>query len=465
MLKLTYAQKLALTMTSLVLLVATLVGYPLVYRQFSMMEEQFESLGHALSQQAAKNAVEPIFVEDEFAIERLIRSFEEHDQVVSVVLVNRDLDIFGTAYPRPPINALESTNQFLSQGVVDESNNISWFFAPIIFQKATGESGKDVIGGSAWIGLNKAPLIDNQWLVLTSAVTALVLLVLTILWLAVRMSRMLSEPINQLIAAAQAMISGNYSYRIRESQSGEFANVKAAFNNMAENLEEKLTLEKNISRFVSPPVAQHYMSKSEAELIRQGERVEASIIFVDLVKYTQFSEQNSPEIVADTLNLYFSEFSDACHRFQGNVDKFIGDCAMLVFGCPHPDTQHREHALECALYIRNRIHELNAERRMNKEPWMDIRIGLAGGIVLAGLLGSSERLTYSVIGDAANLAARLCDKAPAGEIMTDRDFLQSLSFGNSLRTHETQRLDVKGFSTPIDTLVVEEIDSHLSESK
>jgi adenylate cyclase len=460
-LKLTYAQKLALTMTSLVLLVATLVGYPLVYRQFSMMEEQFDSLGQVLSQQAATNAVEPIFVEDEFAIERLIRSFEEHERVVSVILINRDLEVFGTSYPRPPMQLLETNAQFLNPGVVNEPNNISWFFTPIIF---AGEAGKDIIGGAAWIGLNKAPIIDNQRLVLTSAISALVLLVLTILWLAVRLSRSLSEPINQLIAAAQAMISGNYSYRIRESQSGEFANVKAAFNNMAENLEEKLTLEKNISRFVSPPVAQHYMSKSESELIRQGERVEASIMFVDLVKYTQFSEQNSPEVVADTLNLYFSEISDACHRFQGNVDKFIGDCAMLVFGCPYPDTLHKEHSLECALYIRNRIHELNAQRRLNKEPWMDIRIGLAGGVVLAGLLGSSERLTYSVIGDAANLAARLCDKAPAGEIMTDRGFLQSLSFGDALRTHETQRLDVKGFSNPIDTLVVEDIDRPLSES-
>jgi adenylate cyclase len=436
-------------MTALILLASILIGYPMVYRQFSMMEKQFETIGHSIAKQAARNAIEPIFVNATFGIERLVNSVEEQELVVSVVFVNRDLEIFGTPFPRPSIVQLNSEEHFLTEGVITASNNISWFYSPIQF--------KEVTGGTVWLGLNKAPLINNQKLVVTSAVTAVLLLVLSIIWLAVRLSRNLSKPINELINAAQAIDSGHFGYRIRNSESGEFADVKEAFNNMAKNLEEKLTLEKNISRFVSTPVANNYMSKNESELTLQGERVEASIMFVDLVKYTTFSEKHSPEVVAEVLNLYFSEFSEACHKFSGNVDKFIGDCAMLVFGCPSSDELHREHALECALHIRNRIHELNANRRMQKLPWLDIRIGLAGGTVLAGLLGSAERLNYTVVGEAANLAARLCDKAPCGEILIDREYLRSLGPRPDLRTHETQRLEVKGFSQPVDTLVVEEM--------
>lgn len=449
MLRLSFAHKLAFTMTTMVLLAAFVIGYPMVHRQFSMMEEQFETIGYSMSQQAANSAVEPIFVSDVFAIDRLVKSFSDNTQVLSVVLVNRDLEIFGTPAPRLEQNILTDSQYFQSSGVINADNEISWFHVPVRFEGVTG--------GSLWLGLDKSPLLSNQRWVIYSALAAIVFLVTAIIWLAVRLSRNLSKPINELVLATQAIDSGNYSYRIRQSHSGEFANAKVAFNNMACNLEEKLRLEKNISRFVSSPVAHYYMSKNESELTLQGERVEASILFVDLVNYTGFSEQHAPEKVADILNFYFSEFAEACHQFEGNVDKYIGDCAMLVFGCPNSDTFHREHALECAWYIRNRIRSLNEQRQVEQQPWLDIRIGLAGGTVLAGLLGSQERLNYSVIGDAANLAARLCAKAPHGEILIDRNFLMAIRNRDRVRTHDTQRLDVKGFSQPVDTLVVEDL--------
>lgn len=457
MFKLTFAHKLAMTMTALVLLAALVIGYPMVHRLFSMLEEQFNTIGTSLASQVAVNAVEPIFVSAEFDIQRVISSFEDQPESMAIVLVNRDGETFGTLGTRPPEALLYDEQYYKASGVWVDSNNVAWFHHPIQFN--------NVVGGVAWVGINKRPLIANQNIIVSSALTVVALMVLTIIWLAVRLSRNLSRPINELIDAAQAIDSGQYNYRIRSSGKGEFAGVKEAFNNMANNLEEKLTLERNISRFVSPGVAHHYMSKDDSELTLQGERVEASIMFVDLVGYTAFSEQHSPETVADVLNFYFSEISDVCHQFQGNVDKFIGDCAMLVFGCPYSDELHREHALECALNIRNRIHDLNAQRRIEQKPWLDIRIGLAGGTVLAGLLGSRERLNYSVIGEAANLAARLCDKAPSGEILTDREFLKSLGPRSDLRTHETQRLSVKGFSQPVDTHVVEDLTVHLPQTK
>lgn len=446
---LTYTQKLGTTIIALILLVAMLIGYPLVYRQFSMMEEQFNTLGESLADQAARGATELIFTDDTFGLERLINTYEDQAGVVAVVIANRDGDIFGTLNPRPDRERLLSDESFADAGHWRQNDTLVWYRKPVRFQQ--------VVGGSVWIALNKAPLIDNQRLVITSALTGVALLVLSVFLLAIRLSRNLSKPINELIDATRALGDGRYHYRLRNDTAGEFASVKSAFNTMAENLEMKNRLEKNISRFVSSPVAEHYMTRTEQELTLSGERVEASIIFVDLVSYTPFSNRHAPETVAEVLNLYFTEFSRACHQHHGIVDKFIGDCAMLVFGCPHRDEEHRKHALECALYIRKRIHDLNRQRQQEGLPWMDIRIGLAGGTVLAGLLGSSERLNYSVIGDAANLAARLCDKAPHGGILTERAFLEAIENRLPLVTHETQQLSVKGFDYPIDTLIVDEV--------
>jgi adenylate cyclase len=435
-------------MTFLVITVALLVGYPLAFRQTSMLNEQMELLGESLAKQAATNAIEPIFADEEFELERLIQSIKEQENIRSVIFVNKDLKVFGHSDWLPSATQKGSGLLKSEKGNVAGYGDVQWFYQPISFQ--------EVFAGTVWIGLDKTPLIISKRFSLGSLLFAILVLVMGIIWLSIRLSHYLSHPINELIKAVNAIDTGQYSFRIHSSLSGEFAQVKEAFNKMAANLEQKLTLEKNISRFVSVPVANHYMKREESELTRQGERVEASILFVDLVSYTQFSEQHSPEVVAEVLNMYFSEFANACHRFNGNVDKFIGDCAMLVFGCPAEDNQHRQHALECALYIRDRIKEINARRLHAHLPWMDIRIGLAGGTVLAGLLGSSERLTYSVIGEAANLAARLCDQAPRGGILTDNQFLAALGDDSAIRAHQAQRINVKGFSYPIDALVIDQ---------
>lgn len=449
MLNLNYAQRLALTMTALILLAAVTIGYPLIYSQFSIMEEQFNYNGETLANQVSANAVNMVFSEDQQSLNNLVQSVANQKNVISVIIIDRDYDLTAASGPQPEMSVLHNEVNFHSATSHVGSDNQVWFSAPIIF--------KEVSGGVAWIGLDKSPLIKNQTLVVSSALILVALLVCAIIWLAVRLSRSLSKPINDLINAAKAIDSGNYSYRIKDNNAGEFAEVEDAFNSMAQGLEQKLTVEKNFSRFVSGPVANHYMTRNDSEITLKGERVEASILFVDLVNYTAFSNKHSSEVVAEVLNFYFSEFSEACHHFKGNVDKYIGDCAMLVFGCPAADANHRKHALQCAVLIRDRIQLLNKGREAAGLPWMDIRIGLAGGTVLAGLLGSPERLNYSVVGEAANLAARLCAKAPQGGILTDREFLNLLGEKTQISTHETQRIQVKGFSDEIETLVIDEL--------
>ena len=440
-----FGHKLALLMTLLVLVASCVLGYTLVYRQFSMMESQFSETGATLASQLSAASVEPMFTEDQLALGNLVFSLSDQPSVVSAAVINKDGDILADAGRRLP--SMSDVNAFKNAGSMAADNDIVWFYAPVVF--------RGVSGGAAWVGMDKSHLLASQQGVIQSGIIVVTLLVLSITLVAVRLGQSLGKPVRDLIQGTRAIESGHYGFRIRGTHRGEFSDLTKAFNNMAKGLEEKQRVERLFSRFVSDPVAARYMAQDNVELKQEGKRVDASVIFVDLVGYTAFSEGRHPEEIAEVLNLYFTEFANTCHQYNGNVDKYIGDCAMLIFGCPQPDPEHRYHAMKCALQIRERIHALNDLRAKAGDPCLDIRIGLSGGTVLAGLLGSHERMQYTVIGEPANLASRLCDLAAPGQIMTDKAFYSALTRRHPLQAHETQSIQVKGFQTPIETLTID----------
>lgn len=446
---LTFAQKLGLTISSLLLISATFIGYPLLNRQLALLDSQFQTTGATLTEQLAANAIELVFVKDELKLDNLVLTTTELAPVVAAVIVNRDNDIISSSGLQLPERIIDQQWAQANSGVYVDAFDMAWFHHPIDFQ--------GVIGGMAWVALDKKELINNQRVIMVSALSFIALFLLSTFLLAVKVSRALSRPIEDLATATEALSEGDYSVRLNNTYSGEFKQLTDAFNIMATGLQQKLCLERNFSRFVSPAVAKHYQAQETDDLLMHSQRVEASILFVDLVNYTKFSQQNSPEVVAGLLNIYFSIFSEICHLHSGNVDKFIGDCAMLVFGCPVIDANHRQHALECAISIRDSVEALNQYRSNQNLPHLGIRVGIASGSVLAGLLGSPERLNYSVVGEAANLAARLCDKAPAGQILTDQSFVEALPTQLTLTTQPTQTLKVKGFATPIKTVIIDNL--------
>ncbi|WP_028671428.1 adenylate/guanylate cyclase domain-containing protein [Saccharospirillum impatiens] len=440
-----FGHKLALIMTMLVLLASTILGYTLVYRQFSMMQTQFVDTGNSLSSQLAAASVELVFTEDELSLASLVFSLSDQPSVVAASVVNRDGEILAEAgVSLPTVNADQA---FRSQGRIEASEETIWFYSPVVF--------RGVSGGAAWVGLDRSAMIAGQRSIIRSGIIVVSLLVLSITLIAIRLGQSLAKPVRDLIEGTRAIESGHYGFRIRGRHQGEFSDLTQSFNHMSAELEQKQRVEQLFSRFVSDPVAARYMAQDNVELAREGKRVDASILFVDLVGYTAFSEGRHPEETAEVLNLYFTEFANKCHEFHGNVDKYIGDCAMLVFGCPQSDPEHRYHAMECALQIRDRITAMNQERMQARQPCLDIRVGVSGGTVLAGLLGSHERMQYTVIGEPANLASRLCDLAESGQVVTDGNFYTMLNQRHELRTHANESHHIKGFQSTVEVLTVD----------
>src|SRR5690606_36658815 len=126
-----------------------------------------------------------------------------------------------------------------------------------------------------------------------------------------------------------------------------------------------------------------------------------------IVGFTGMAEGMNPEEVANLLNRYFAQIVIACEMNQGMVDKYIGDCAMLVFGVPQADPEHFFHVITCALAIQRLVTMENEQRETRGQAPVRFRLGLNSGSMLAGNMGAHERMEYTVVGDSVNLASRL----------------------------------------------------------
>jgi adenylate cyclase len=161
-----------------------------------------------------------------------------------------------------------------------------------------------------------------------------------------------------------------------------------------------------LGRFLSPQVASRILAASDhgAELGAPEVR-EVSILFADITGFTSMSETMSPSAVALLLNDYLSRMTDVIFKYEGTLDKYIGDAIMAVFGAPIDMPDHAQRAIRTALEMQERLAEFNAERR--EGPALSIRIGINSGNAVAGEIGTAKKKEYTVLGDTVNTASRL----------------------------------------------------------
>jgi adenylate cyclase len=162
-----------------------------------------------------------------------------------------------------------------------------------------------------------------------------------------------------------------------------------------------------LGRFLSPQVAARILATSESQGAALGvpEVKDVSVLFADIVGFTTMSEKMSPAAVALLLNDYLSRMTDVIFKYEGTLDKYIGDAIMAVFGAPLDMPDHAERAIRTALEMRERLDEFNAERK--EGPKLRIRIGINSGKAVAGEIGSINKKEYTVLGDTVNTASRL----------------------------------------------------------
>jgi adenylate cyclase len=159
-------------------------------------------------------------------------------------------------------------------------------------------------------------------------------------------------------------------------------------------------------RYVSNDVI-HELLTNPALASLGGERREMTVLFSDIRGFTSASEAGRPEDVVRQLNEYFGAMVEVLFRHQGTLDKFVGDMVMGLFGAPVPDDRHADHAVAAALDMVEALGRLNQKWAAEGRPSLDIGIGINSGEMIAGNIGSEAIMSYTVIGDAVNLGARL----------------------------------------------------------
>jgi adenylate cyclase len=226
-------------------------------------------------------------------------------------------------------------------------------------------------------------------------------------------------------------------------QRDELGELASAFNHMQRGLAERDRVRSLLGKVVSPAIAEELLSR-EIEL--GGEEREVSVLFSDVRNFTTLAERASPREVVELLNRYLTRASAIVERHGGVVDKYIGDGMMALFGAPlaHPD--HAARAVRCALELGESLAGLNRELSLAQP--LAIGVGVHTDRVVAGNMGSLDRLNYTVIGDGVNLASRL-------EGLTRRYGVAAIASDATraaspeLAFRELDRVRVKGRSAPV----------------
>lgn len=415
---------------TLVLCLSTGVLWGYLQLNFSqLMQKQIDTFAHTITQQAANSAAEMLMADDNLALssmlENLVRS---SNNIISISIQDNANKTV----------ALALASQ--SAGGAEIKNTSSDYQTDILFHQ--------IKAGSIQLSLDNSAIRDS----LTKTLRALGLILIGIVLLAIGSSiliaKKLTQSLKQLQSTTQQVAKGNLNPSLPHVNNNEIGDLVKSFEHMLQGLRDKESIENKFNTFISKDIAKDILSDLKQDK-KPLKKVNGSVLFVDIVGFTQLSEKQSPQRIADILNQYYSLLHQASKIYWGSVDNYIGDGAMLTFGVHVDDPKHTINAI-CAAKIFIRLSKaLNQHRIKNQLPELHFRLGLHCGEMLAGAIGNEERMQFTISGDTVNVAARLCDLASPNKLMISESIYQHPACHSLLVTEPSESFSLKGKTHPI----------------
>lgn len=468
------AFKLAIILTLLISSGMLLLGLAIVTNQTTILRNQINDFGQAVVSQLADSSKELLLSDDILSLMVVTSNLGSNSGILGAVIYSDKGMPVASSGILPQDDIIDLYRK--SDKKTGDTAAIEWQYTPKstamteVISFATPIRFQNLIVGHAVVTFSKSLLDESLTQTIRAIIGVTLFMIILGIITAYFLGKRLSRPIHHLMSASQAIHDGNYDYQIDEQRNDEIGYLIGAFNTMANGLLEKSQVENAFSRFVSPNVAKQIMENLD-QVQLGGERVNATALFADIAGFTSMSEKMTAEEIAGLLNEYFGYIADACRRYHGTIDKYMGDCAMIIFGAPVEDLRHKFNAVACAILIQRLIKKLNIEREKQGKITIDFRIGLNSGEMLAGNMGAHDRMQYTVVGESVNLAARLHSTAQRGQIAVTDYFVKDTDIQWYIIAHRHEALQLRGISEKVTTYIItdikepysQEIDQHLDE--
>ena len=222
--------------------------------------------------------------------------------------------------------------------------------------------------------------------------------------LSIFVSTSVSVPLDKLANAMKEVEKGNLDVRVEIVSNDEIGSVTEGFNLMVKGLKESESIKDSFGKYVSQEIRDEILN---GRISLDGEMKRATLLFSDLRDFTPLVESMHPKEVVTIMNQYFTQMTEAIKENRGLVLQYVGDEIEAVFGAPVSYEDHMDMAVKAALEMRRRLIELNKNFEKQGVNPLQHGIGIHTGAVLAGNIGSKDRISYALVGDTVNLASRI----------------------------------------------------------
>ncbi|GMR07700.1 MAG: hypothetical protein BMS9Abin26_0703 [Gammaproteobacteria bacterium] len=464
------AYKMAISISILIIIGMGTLGSIIINNQRQLLTKQINELGQTVVNQSAEASKEMILAEDKLGLSVLTNNLTNDNSILGATIINKDGRILSQSGIMPIIfngkNIIETNGRYfspektnlyewtLADTSINDKISVTSFITPIQF--------KEVHIGYTLVTFNRSLLdvaIQDSVRAITAATALMILLAVVLSFL---MGKSMSRPIMHLMDASRAIVEGKYNYRISERRNDEIGILIESFNNMAEGLLQKNQVENAFSRYVSPSVAKEVL-RDLGHVELGSKHVTGSVLFADIVDYTSISSKLEPTEIVELLNEYFSYINQVSKLFKGHIDKFMGDCAMIVFGIPESDPDHSFNAISCAVMIQRVVELMNRKRVANGKLPVQFKLGVNTGEMLAGNLGSSERMEYTVVGDSVNLASRLCSFASPGQVVISGELYSHEDIRSRIIAEPHASIHLRHRIEPIETFIIKDLNPEYTQ--
>lgn len=230
-----------------------------------------------------------------------------------------------------------------------------------------------------------------------------------------------------------------------QRQAAELADLNSSLSQRVADQTVEIERMGRLQRFLAPQVAQMVASEAHSHAL-ESHRREITVVFCDLRGFTAFTESSDPEEVMGVLSEYHESVGKLIFRYEGTLERFLGDGIMIVFNDPIPASDHCARAVRLALGMRDSVERL-AEKWRSDGHDLGFGIGIATGFATLGLIGFDKRREYTAIGRVTNLASRLCDEAKPGQILIAQRTYSALQ--SEVQAAHIGDLQLKGFNRPM----------------